>query len=97
MLGQQAKADKQMGFAAAHRLFQMKDRLRGNPGEASNALSDEVLHTEGDVGPFEKDFAVARGVDQFVELLDLVTEFDGQRVGLERASVANGFHADLLE
>jgi hypothetical protein len=46
----------------------------------------------GDGGPSEKRGAVAFGVDDLVELLDLVAEFDGQRVGLKLTGVADGFH-----
>ena len=34
----------------------------------------------------------AFGGDQFIELLDLVAELDRQRIGLELAGVADGFH-----
>lgn len=92
MLGKEPEADEQMRFAATHRLIQMKDRLRGYAGEPRDTLRDEVLHALGDVRFLEEGGAVALGVDQFVELLDLVAELDRQRVGLERAGVADGFH-----
>ena len=93
VLGQQAEADEQVGFAAAHGLLEMEDGLRRDARQPGNALGDEVLHALRDEGLLEKRRAVALGVDQFVELLDLVAEFDRQRVGMERAGVADGFHA----
>ena len=93
VLGQQAEADEQVGFAAAHGLLEMEDGLRRDARQPGNALGDEVLHALRDEGLLEKRRAVALGVDQFVELLDLVAEFDRQRVGLKGAGVADGFHA----
>lgn len=31
-------------------------------------------------------------IDQFIELLDLIADLDGESIGLEFASVTNGFH-----
>ena len=53
-LGEQAKADEQMRFAAAHRLFEMEDRLGRDPGESCDTLGDEILHALGDVRLLEK-------------------------------------------
>ena len=81
-----------MGFATAHRLLEMENGLSGNAGKASDTLSDEVLHALRDECFLEELRAVALGVDQFVELLNLVAELDGKRVGLKCAGVADGFH-----
>ena len=39
-------------------------------------------------------FTVALGVDQFIELLDLVAELDGEGVWLKDAGVADGFRGE---
>jgi hypothetical protein len=72
MFCEQAEADEQVSFAATHRLLQMEHGRRGNRREPRNALADEFLHTLRDEGFFKKGGAVAFGVNQFVELLDLV-------------------------
>ncbi len=83
MPGEKAEADEQVGLAAAHRLLQVEDGLGGSAGEPGDAFADEVLHALGDVGLLEEGRTVAFVVDQFIELLDLIAEFDGERVGLE--------------
>src|SRR2546425_365664 len=83
VFGEKAEADKQVGLAAAHGLLQVKDGLRGCPGQARNAFAYEVLHALRDFGLFEELGAIALGGDQLVELLDLVAELDRKRVGLE--------------
>src|SRR5205823_5228386 len=95
MLGQQAEADEQMGLAPAHRLLEMEDGLSRNARKSGDALGDEVLHALRDEGLLEKRGPVALGVNQLVELLDLVAEFDRQRVGLKPAGVADGFHCSV--
>lgn len=93
MPGEQTEADEQMGFAAAHGLLEVEDGLSGDAGKTRHTLGNEVLHTLRDEGLLEKRGAVTLGMDQFVELLDLVAEFDGQRVGLKFTGVADCFHA----
>jgi hypothetical protein len=44
------------------------------------------------VGLLEEGFAVTLGVDQGVELLNLITQFHRQGIVLELAGVAKGFH-----
>ncbi len=92
MLRQQTEADEQVGFAAAHRLFQVEDRLRRMTGEARHPFADQVLHTLGHVGALEEGDAIAFVTDQFVELFDLVAHPDGEGVRLQGAGVTNGFH-----
>jgi hypothetical protein len=92
MLGQEAEADHQVGFAAAHRLLEVKDGLRGATGEARDALADQALHTFGDVRARKECFPILFVGDQFVQLLDLVAELDRERVVLELTGVTNGFH-----
>src|ERR1035441_10616755 len=91
VFGEQAEADEKVGLAAAHSLLQVKDGLRGCPSEACDTLTDEVLHALRDLGLLEELGAIAFGGDQLVELLDLVAELDRKRVGLEFASISNGF------
>src|ERR1035441_4807160 len=91
VFSEQAEADEKVGLAAAHGLLQVKDGLRGCPGEASDAFANEVLHALRDLGLLEELGAIAFGGDQLVELLDLVAELDRKRVGLEFASISDGF------
>ena len=70
----------------------MKDALGRDAGEPGNALADEVLHALGDVGLLEELGAVAFRRDQFVKLLDLIAELDGERIGLKLAGIADGLH-----
>ena len=65
-----------MRLAAAHRLFEVKDRLRRSPSQASDTLGDQVLHALRDVGLLEERRTIAFCRDQFVELFDLVSELD---------------------
>ena len=81
-----------MGFAAAHGLLEVEDGLGRDAGQTGDALGNEVLHALSDGGPAKKRGAVAFSVDKLVKLFNLVAEFDGQRVGLEVAGVADGFH-----
>ena len=92
MLRQQAEADEQVRLAAAHGLLEVKDALGRNASESGHALADEVLHALGDVGLLEELGAVAFRSDQFVKLLDLVAELDGQRIGLKLAGITDGLH-----
>ena len=92
VLGQQPKSNEQVGLATPHRLFQVENRLSGDPCEARDALADEILHALGNVRLFEELGAVTLSVDQLIELFDLVAELDGKRVGLEDAGVADCFH-----
>lgn len=92
MLREQSKADQQMGFTTTHRLLQMKDRLSRNTSESGHALADQILHALGNVGFLEVSTAISLRMDQFIELLDLVAEFDGKRIRLDLARVADGFH-----
>jgi hypothetical protein len=50
----------------------------------------------GYVRLFEKRGPVTLRVDQIVELLNLITEFDGQSVVLKLTSVSDGFHSRFL-
>ena len=52
-----------------------------------------ILHALGDVGLLEEGFAIPLGVNQLIQLLDLITESDREGIGLELTSVAHGFHA----
>ena len=61
------------GYAAAHRLLEMEDRLCRNPSESCNTFGNEVLHTLCNVRPLEKRRAIAFDVNKLVELLDLIT------------------------
>jgi hypothetical protein len=70
----------------------MKDRLGRRARQSRNALADKVLHPLRDMRLFEERPAIGFSGDQFVQLLDLVAELDGQRVGLDLAGVADGFH-----
>ena len=54
MLGEQAEANEQVRFSAAHRLLEMEDRLRRNASESRHTLGDEVLHALRDVRLVEK-------------------------------------------
>ena len=92
-MASKAEADEQVGLAAAHRLLEVEDGLRRSAREPRDALGDEVLHALRDVRLLEEGRAVALGGDQLVELLDLVAELDRQRIGLELAGIANGFHS----
>ena len=82
VLRQQTEADEQVGLAAAYGLLEVKDTLRGNASKPGYALADEILHALGDVGLLEELAAIAFRRDQFVQLLDLVTELDAERIGL---------------
>ena len=53
---------------------------------------EDVVHAPGDIRLFEKLAAVALRRDQFVKLLDLVAELDGQCIGLQLAGIADGSH-----
>jgi hypothetical protein len=82
VLRQQTEADEQVGLAAAHGLLEVKDALCGNASEPGYGLADEILHALGDVGLLKELAAIAFRRDQFVKLLDLVTELDAERIGL---------------
>src|SRR5262245_2102314 len=92
MFGEETKTDKEMRLPTAHRLLEMEDRLGGRAGETRNSFCDEILHALGDVGPLKKGLAVAFGVDQFVKLLNLVTQLDRKRIRLQLAGITDGFH-----
>src|SRR4029434_10601072 len=92
MLRKQAEADEQVGLAAAHGLLEVKDALGRNAGESGHALANEVLHALGDVSLLEELGAVAFRSDQFVKLLDLVAELDGERIGMKLAGITDGLH-----
>ena len=77
MFRQQAKADEQVGLAAAHGLLEVKNALGRGASEPGYALADEVLHALGDVRLLEELGAVTFRSDQLVKLLDLVAELDG--------------------
>ena len=70
----------------------MKDGLCRDARESGDALGDKVLHTLRDESLLKERNPVTLGVNKLVELLDLVTEFDRQCIGLELAGVADGFH-----
>jgi hypothetical protein len=53
----------------------------------------QILHSLGDVSLLEKGGAFSLGRDHFLELLDLVAELDGQRIRLNLAGLADGFHS----
>jgi hypothetical protein len=80
---EEAETDEQVGLAAAHGLLQMEDGLGGSFGEPGDAFANEVLHALGDVGPLEEGSTVTFLLDQFIELLNLIAELDGECVGLE--------------
>jgi hypothetical protein len=92
MFGEQAEADKQVSLAAAHGLLQVKDGLRGCPGEACDALANEVLHALSNLSLFKELNPIAFGADQLVELLDLITELNRKRIGLDFARISDSFH-----
>ena len=81
-----------MGLAATHGLLEVKDALSRNASKPGHALADEVLHALSDVGLLEELGAVAFRSDQFIKLLDLVAELDGQRIGLRLAGITDGLH-----
>src|SRR5262249_26938290 len=85
---QQAKADEQVGLTATHSLLEVKDTLSRDAGESGHALADEVLHALGDVGLLEELGTVAFRSDQFVELLNLVAELNGECIGLKLAGAS---------
>src|SRR5216684_5504595 len=93
MLGEQTKPDEEVGFAATHGLLEVEHGLRRSAGETRDALADQVLHALGDVSFLEESGSIALGCDQLIELLDLVAELDGQRIGLKLTRVADGFHS----
>jgi hypothetical protein len=75
----------------------MEHGLVRDARKAGNALGHEILHALRDEGLLKKRGAVSLGMNQFIELFDLVAELYGQRIGLKFAGVANCFHADLLK
>lgn len=96
MPGEQTKTDKKVGLAATHRLFQMENRLARNTSQTGDALADEVFHPMGDGSLLEEGRSIALCGDQLVELLDLVTKLDGQRVRLKYTGISDSFHRMLL-
>ena len=60
----------------------MKDGLRRGSCQPGDAFADQVLHALGDVGFFEKGRAISFGVNQLIELFDLVAELNVQRIRL---------------
>src|SRR5262249_10599165 len=73
---EQAEADEQVGLASAHRLLEVEDGVRRRSGEPRGALADESLHALRNPGALEEGLAAALGLDERVELLDLVAERD---------------------
>jgi hypothetical protein len=92
VFGEKPESDKEMGLAAAHGLLQVEYGLGRCPGEAGDALANEVLHALCDLSLFEKLGPVALFGDQLVELFDLIAELDRKRIGLQLASISDGFH-----
>ena len=89
--GDQSQAEE-MRLPTAHRLLKVEDRLGGSACETGNPFTVmRLLHALGDVGPLKKGLTVALSVDQFVKLLDLVTQLDGKRIRLQLAGIADGF------
>src|SRR5688572_14050771 len=95
MLGEQAKADQEVSFAAAHGLLEMENRLRRSTGQTRDALADQVLHALGDVRLLEERRAISLGRNQLIKLLDLIAELDGECIRLKLACVAYCLH-DLV-
>jgi hypothetical protein len=91
VLGQQTEADQQVRLPTAHGLLEMEDSLAGDPSQAGDAFSDQILHALGDVGLGEESVAIPLAMNQLIELLDLIAESDRQGVGLELTGVADGF------
>lgn len=88
---EQSEPNHEVGLAAAHGLFQVEDRIVRLSSKAGDALFQKVAHTSGD----KRLRKILRGVglaDDFIKLFNLVPDGDFQGVGLERASVADGFH-----
>jgi hypothetical protein len=92
VLREQAEANQQVGFTAAHCLFEVKNCLRRSSRQACKALADEVLHALRDVCLLKEGRAIALADNQLVELLDLITEFDRERIVLKLAGVPYSFH-----
>jgi hypothetical protein len=77
VLCEQTKSDEQVCFPAAHSLLQVKHSLSGDPGKTSDTFAKEILHSLGYVRLFEERGPVTLGLNQIVELLNLITELDG--------------------
>ena len=70
----------------------MEHGLTGHACEAGNAFRDQILHALGYVCLLEEGFPLALDVNQLIELLDLIAEFDCQGVILYFTGIADGFH-----
>jgi hypothetical protein len=95
VLSEQAEPDEQVGFAATHCLLEMKDRLRRCACQPGNTFADEVLHALRDKCFREEGRAIFLRANQLVELLDLIAEFDGERIVLKLAGVSYSFQSDV--
>ena len=87
------KADQQVGLAAAHCLLEVEDGLRRLACKPGQPERHQLLHPGGDRGPGEVGGPVALGVDQLIQLLDLVTDRNRLCVRLENAGITDGLHA----
>ena len=83
MLCEQTKSDEQVRLSTTHSLLQMKHGLRRSTGEARDAFAKEILHSLGYMRLFEKRGPVTLRMNQIIELLNLIAEFDGQGGGLK--------------
>ena len=79
---QQAETNEQVGLATAHRLLEMENRLRGSAGQPGGALADEIEHAMGYECLGKERLTIALGDYQLVKLLDLIAQFDVERVRL---------------
>src|SRR5690349_6237923 len=85
-----------MRFSTAHGLLQVKYSLGGHPRETGDSFAKEVLHSLGYVRLLEKSGAIALGVNQIVQLLNLITKLNRQSVILNLTCVSYGFHNRLF-
>ena len=94
VLGQQPKSDQQVGLTTAHRLLEMKDTLVGLARESLHALGNEGLHALGDEGLVEERGPVPLARNQFIELLDGITNPQLECIVLKDTGVFDGLHSD---
>ena len=66
VLGEQAEADQQMSFTAAHGLLEVEDGLGRSTRQPGDALAYEILHALRDVRLLEEGRAVPLDGDQLI-------------------------------
>ena len=92
VFGDQACAHYQVSLTAAHRLFEVENRIRRFAGQAFQGPAQQIPHARRDESLLVEGLSVAFGVDKLVQLFNLVADINGQRVWREYAGLLNGFH-----